>query len=134
MGLDMYLKGKKSVYRGLSDKKLAPEMEDGYEVKAKILDLGYWRKHPNLHGFIVNEFAEGKDECQEIELNETDLKRILMATLEDQLPETSGFFFGVSQPEDKAETVEIITKAIEWIKNKPEGIYESRDVIYRASW
>jgi hypothetical protein len=22
-------------------------------------DLGYWRKHPNLHGYIINTFAEG---------------------------------------------------------------------------
>jgi hypothetical protein len=59
MGLDMYLVGKTS---------------DGTNK-----ELGYWRKHPDLHGFIVNEFGGGIDECQQIDLNEECLKQILLA-------------------------------------------------------
>ena len=57
MGLDMYLEGRKSRY----DKQ---ETEDGFPLQTKVLELGYWRKHPNLHGYIVQEFADGVDECQ----------------------------------------------------------------------
>ena len=55
MGLDMYLYGDKSVS---SSSDANPVMEDGYIVSNKILDLGYWRKHANLHGYIVDRFAE----------------------------------------------------------------------------
>lgn len=27
--------------------------------------IGYWRKEPNLHGFIVENFADGNDDCRE---------------------------------------------------------------------
>ena len=61
MGLDMYLTGEKFVMAtGLQ--------EDGFPLRSKTLELGYWRKHPNLHGYIVQTFVGGKDECQEIYL------------------------------------------------------------------
>ncbi len=128
MGLDMYLEGRKGDYS--RERKL----EDGFPVKEKILELGYWRKHPNLHGFIVREFAGGKDECQEIPLSLDALKKILRATLEDQLPHTEGFFFGTSMPEDKEATIEIVTKAIDWLASEREDLEDFRSVIYQASW
>jgi len=59
MGLDMFLHGEKYFW-GHNGKR---PKEDGFEVKEHILELGYWRKHPNLHGYIVQTFADGKDEC-----------------------------------------------------------------------
>ena len=47
MGLDMYLTGEKFLTRQ------GTTTEDGYPVKERHLALGYWRKHPDLHGFIV---------------------------------------------------------------------------------
>jgi hypothetical protein len=56
MGLDMYLTGEKFLMtRNLE--------EDGFRLRSKTLELGYWRKHPNLHGYIVQTFADGTDEC-----------------------------------------------------------------------
>ena len=71
MGLDMYLEGHKfhSSYYLNGYPKPKPTCPDGFEIKSTTLDLGYWRKHPNLHGYIVNTYAEGKDECQEIYLD-----------------------------------------------------------------
>jgi hypothetical protein len=66
-------------------------------LKAEIYELGYWRKHPNLHGYIVQEFADGKDECQEIPLGEDELIQIMEAVKANELPHTTGFFFGVSE-------------------------------------
>lgn len=131
MGLDMYLNGRKSYWTDWQNPD-NNQTEDSFKVTDKTLQLGYWRKHPNLHGFIVNEFAEGVDQCQEIELTETDLVKLIAAVEADQLPNTKGFFFGESFPEDKPPTLIILRRALEWITTKEDRV--SRSVIYRASW
>jgi hypothetical protein len=108
MGLDMYLNG---------------------TDRGEQIQLGYWRKHPNLHGYVVREYASGVDECQEIPLDVEDLKMILVSTLADQLPDTKGFFFGETTLRDKHDTVEIVSQAIAWLELDPR-----RKVHYRASW
>lgn len=108
MGLDMYLYGKN---------------------KSEEIQLGYWRKHPDLHGFIVQTFANGVDECQKIPLTKKDLQTILEATEIEALPHTEGFFFGVSQKEDRVVTIDILQKAIQWMQDD-----KSKRVFYRASW
>lgn len=130
MGLDMYLEGKK--YYGYSSRTVAPQVEEGFELKEKIFELGYWRKHPNLHGYIVQNFAGGVDECQKIELDIKNIAQILTAVKEDKLPPTSGFFFGTSREEDKDPTIETFEKALRWLMTEEEGVY--RSVIYQASW
>ena len=70
MGLDMYLTGEKYFFAYPPEEARIPH-EDGFEVRSQILRLGYWRKHPNLHGYIVNNFADGEDNCQSIFLDET---------------------------------------------------------------
>lgn len=126
MGLDMYLTGRKIKY---TDNE---KDDDGLEVNAVEVRLGYWRKHPNLHGFIVQNFAGGVDECQRIFLTEENINAILDATQKKELPETTGFFFGKSQPEDDLNTIEYFTRALRWLNATPDG--EGRRVIYHASW
>lgn len=144
MGLDMYLNGRKDDWRHISDrysgKKTAPVV-DGFPVTATILHLGYWRKHPNLHGYIVQNFAEGHDECQEIDLSAENLQQLIRAIEADQLPKTEGFFFGESArpgseyfEEEKSEALEIFRRAHEWLVAPVNGAEESRSVNYRASW
>jgi hypothetical protein len=128
MGLDMYLVGEKYLWENEDTK----PMEDGFRLKSKELELGYWRKHPNLHGFIVREFADSVDNCGKIELSEEDLKKILTAVEADELPETSGFFFGTSRPDDKPPTIKILKDALEWLAVEEKHIY--RTVYYEASW
>ena len=55
MGLDMNLFGDKYSFE-------KNETVDGFPVSSTMLDMGYWRKHANLHGFIVDTFAGGEDE------------------------------------------------------------------------
>lgn len=131
MGLDMYLEGNKYLGTNWDNPELNPR-EDGFEVRGRVLRLGYWRKHPDLHGYIVETFAEGVDECQEIALSVANLEQTLAASEADQLPPTTGFFFGESQPEDKDETRKILTDAIQWAKTEEKNVY--RSVVYRASW
>jgi hypothetical protein len=133
MGLDMFMYG---VTKGRK-----PE------------ELGYWRKHPDLHGFIVQTFAGGLDECQEIPLDLEALERIAQAVRDRGLPHTEGFFFGTSDGSEETETLEILAKVIVYLDPRCEAhddcletaaigraCYraahprESRRVVYQASW
>ena len=71
MGLDMYLNSR--IYHSgitydenkkMRERKL--ETVEGFKKKATELEIAYWRKHPNLHGYIVKTFNEGEDDCRPI--------------------------------------------------------------------
>lgn len=127
MGLDMYLEGRKHLHRKRS--------EDNYPVSSITLDLGYWRKHPNLHGYIVANFAEnGEDDCKPIELDAEKLQQIIKAVGERKLSHTEGVFFGTSDLSDEAvaEDLKILTGALSWLNSTPDD--EWRWVQYVASW
>jgi hypothetical protein len=131
MGLDMYLQGEKY----LSNDWKNPQndlREDGYEVRSKILRLGYWRKHPNLHGYIVTTFAGGIDNCKPIHLDEADIEKTIDAVARDDLPHTEGFFFGVSDGTEKDETIRIFTAVLTWLRTEEHMVF--RSVHYQASW
>jgi hypothetical protein len=145
MGLDMYLRGDKFVSswdhsqrdengRPLEVKR--PQM-DGFEVTSYVLDLGYWRKFAPLHTFIVRVFANGEDNCQPIDLDAEDVRRIAAAIRDGNLPDdedSTGFFFGSpefwdeyrSQNEEHAQTFE---NAAAWIDSESWNT-----VTYQASW
>lgn len=128
MGLDMYLYGRKWIWGW---RKSRPQM-DGFDIAGYKLSLGYWRKHPNLHGYIVQTFAEGEDECQQIELQADDLRNIIRAVDERRLPMTTGFFFGASDGSERDEDLRMLSKALLWLETKDEEHW--RSVIYQASW
>lgn len=123
MGLDMYLTGERhfDVLRTMEQK-----------IIAERYSLGYWRKHPNLHGYFVEQFSGGRDECCEIELNSTLLRQVLHAVQTDQLPTTSGFFFGTSTGSEKSNDIAVLTAAIAWLEQPDEQAY--RTATYHASW
>ena len=97
-------------------------------------ELAYWRKHPDLHGYIVQTFADGVDECQEIPLTAAQLRHVADACRGRALPHTEGFFFGQSawiyddDPED-SESAAMLRKAADWLEAVP-----GRSVHYQASW
>lgn len=126
MGLDMYLEGVEYIDREHTT------TEDGFLLKRKVFELGYWRKHPNLHGYIVREFVNGVDDCRDVELGVEELEKILAASEADELPRTAGFFFGASQPEDKDDTRRILKAALSWLTSGTSS--GNRYVVYRASW
>lgn len=133
MGLDMYLEGRKYIMEDWSNP-ANNETEEGFRVKQKVYELGYWRKHPNLHGYIVQQFANGEDKCQEIELGQEELIKLIEAIKNRELPHTTGFFFGQSDGSDEEaqEDLSIITRALIWLQVKDDRNY--RSVVYRASW
>jgi hypothetical protein len=163
MGLDMYLKGRMWHWSCWNNPALE-RVEEDKKVDEIIVKLGYWRKHPDLHGFIVKTFANGKDDCKPVELSIDDLNKIIAAVQREELPHTEGFFFGDSQndAEQIAEDVKIFEEAIAWLKRGDESPFEtermdgagftavmvkpeaearretkqrvSRTVVYEASW
>ena len=119
MGLDMYA-------RTLDERPPKPvDFHDSEEAAAKWRgeDLHYWRKHPNLHGWMetlyFNKGGKGIDgmdgaatfNCTPVVLDSEDLDRLEEAINERRLPHTGGFFFGESRPEDAADDREFIAKA-----------------------
>ena len=150
MGLDMYLSARKlhrTQYQGTGEEFVRlpkPEM-DGFERSHSTAEVCYWRKNHWLHGFIVEEFADGEDECQEITLLHKDLVKIY-ETLEkwrddpDALSATEGFFFGTGDEEWRDMCRDRITddlvqirKAIDWLADE-DFDKEWREVFYQASW
>ena len=119
MGLDMYM-------FGLEPNKSTITIRENSSSRN---ELAYWRKHANLHGYIVDTFADGLDECQKINLSLEDLKKILNAVEINNLPETTGFFFGKSRTEDREPSIKQLVKVISWVNEVP-----GRKVYYQASW
>ena len=136
MGLDMYLVGRKYVGGSFNQD---IDKEDGFPVDSVKLELGYWRKHRKLHGYIVNTFAEGKDECQKIDLGVDELRKIATALRTNDLPNTEGFFFGNEEIDDEEkerseEYAKQIEEAIKWLDKGESPYFWKRSVYYRASW
>ena len=75
-----------------------------------VEQLGVWRKHANLQGFMQNlavekKIVENVDDfnCVDLPLDLDDISRVVAAIALQDLPQTTGFFFGASYGDD-AET------------------------------
>jgi len=125
MGLDMHLSGDRYIFNSRRQRG---------ELESERYYLGYWRKHANLHGFIVETFAGGVDQCQEIDLSAEAIRSIIEAVKNRQLPKTAGSFFGTSDDTDKqiAHDIQIFEEALKWLETEEPDVL--RSVIYRASW
>ena len=138
MGLDMYLTGNALEARSEGKR----PKRDGFDIIATRLDLGYWRKHRMLHGYIVQNFADGVDDCRPIELEEEDLSQIEIALLKwadnsAALPKTEGFFFGDDEGDEyyrkrAKEDAGMFREARRWLQKKQDDVRKS--VEYAASW
>lgn len=117
--------------------------------------VGYWRKFNALHWWIVKNYANGEDDCQEIYLSVEDIEELLKVCQEvamdhskasELLPTKDGFFFGNTEYndwyfKDIEYTIDLLQKIIELTKKQtkkknPESAvrcYEW-DIIYQASW
>lgn len=122
MGLDQY------AYCRPKDK---GEMGDGREI-------AYWRKHPNLQGWMEQLWAKRNPELRiegnnmfngvELELTWEDLAELERAVIHDQLPPTSGFFFGNNSDAEYKQSV------LEFVRNARAEIFLGLKVFYNSSW
>jgi hypothetical protein len=123
MGLDQYA----NLYRA----------EDAAGVKVDIeaamaAPLYYWRKHPNLQGWMEQLYrakgGKGKQfNTNTVRLDKEDLDALEQAVAMGGLPETTGFFFGESEPEHAEQDRE-------FLKLARAAIAEGYVVFYDSWW
>lgn len=114
----------------------------GYHVQAKpsekYNELGNWEKHADLHDFIVKAFGHA-EEGRPIPLDAQQIHRIIDAIENDALPRSNSFLGQSLRPgavgyaQQKAEDLEVLAKALEWLfRLDPAG--GQKAVVYEASW
>ena len=117
MGLDQYAFVKDTL-----------DQEEGSE-------LAYWRKHPNLQGFMErlwrNRNPGQKDEdfnCEQLALTLEDIDLLESAVTNGMLPETHGFFFGCGSDDHYKEADLTFCTAAR------EALNEGKVVVYNSWW
>lgn len=105
MGLDMYALTLRQ----------PPESPVDFEA-GEAQELHYWRKHPNLHGWMERLYREkggaaAEFNCVNLHLTAEDVDRLEEDILNANLPHTSGFFFGESRDDERHSDLEFIAKA-----------------------
>jgi len=100
--------------------------------KAKPREIAYWRKHPNLHGWMQKLWeakgGNGEFNGDELELTWEDIDALEKAVKKRKLPTTSGFFFG--NPSDDY----YYDHDLEFIKNARAELFLGLKVFYNSSW
>jgi hypothetical protein len=102
----------------------------------KPREIAYWRKHPNLHGWMEQLWNKrnggnldgGNFNGIELELTYEDLEILELDIIAGTLPGTSGFFFGNDadahyQDQDQ-----------EFIRNARAELFMGLKVFYNSSW
>jgi hypothetical protein len=139
MGLDMY------AYRVRPDERPLPDVDAKFTRDSNVRsdedgtplfhlvddDFHYWRKHPDLHGWMEQLYRRkgGTDpqfDCNSVRLTIEDLDELEKAVIAGKLPHTSGFFFGESRVRNRAGDLEFIHRARDAIRGG--------DAIYYDSW
>jgi len=161
MGLDMYLDARKFISKkSFGEEATNPEYDsilekspkgltdhDGFGYAKVTLNVGYWRKANAIHGWFVNNCADGEDECQEIHVSMQKLsllrnacKQVLDAppekrsdvAVEVDLVPIEGFFFGTTEMDEWY--IADLEHTVEMIDNLDSVDYSEWDFSYQASW
>lgn len=142
MGLDMY------AYAAARDGQQKDYWSDGeYDtntgdyVNAKVskpIEIAYWRKHPNLHGWMEELWQskgcprDNDDDSNfngiELELTWEDIDMLEEDIEQGALPGTSGFFFG--DPADDYYRED----DLKFIKEARAQLFLGLKVFYNSSW
>ncbi len=125
MGLDMY------AYTAPRDL-IGRDIDIELNGLRGVSDLHYWRKHPNLHGWMEMLYrqkggAKQVFNCATVRLNADDLDALEAAVRDERLPETTGFFFGASDGSERDDDLAFIAKA-------RAALAEGQAVLYDSWW
>ena len=142
MGLDMYAyvasrKGQQSEFYETAEFD-ANTSEFISKTVSKPVEIAYWRKHPNLHGWMERLWERkgkpgtGNTDATfngiELELTWDDLDELERAIRHSQLPTTEGFFFG--NPSDNY----YYEQDLEFVNNAKAEVFLGLKVFYNSSW
>lgn len=112
--------------------------EDTFAGANVGINIGYWRKANQIHGWFVDNCGEGDDNCRpytvdrhQLEELKAECQEALATKNTDNLPRTEGCFFGSNEIdeyyfEDLKNTITIIDRALSL---PGQWSYE-----YQASW
>ena len=150
MGLDMYayVANKAGQQREYYDDAEFDETTRDYVNKTvnKPREIAYWRKHPNLHGWMEQLWRNKKYSVQptdastptapesdmfngiELELVWEDLDNLEHAVMHKQLPSTTGFFFGDESDEHYYDS------DLRFIREAKAELFLGLKVFYNSSW
>lgn len=143
MGLDMYAyvatrAGQQSeFYDGAEFDETLREFVNPKVSKPR--EIAYWRKHPNLHGWMEqlwlrkggsNEGSEWGTNFNgiELELTAEDLDELERVVKKRKLPATSGFFFG-----DNADQY-YYKQDLDFVREARAEMFMGLKVFYNSSW
>jgi len=137
MGLDMYAyvatrEGQqRDYYNGAEWDENTRELVN--KTVSKPREIAYWRKHPNLHGWMEKLAKQKKLSYDsfngiEMELTAEDLDELERAVTHRQLPATSGFFFGNDSDQHYHD------QDLAFIKAARTEMFMGLKVFYNSSW
>jgi hypothetical protein len=96
------------------------------------IELAYWRKHPNLQGWMEELWHEkgndGEFNCVDVELTAADLDDLETSLSHKALPATSGFFFGNDSDDYHMEG------DLEFIRMAREHMEMGYKIVYTSWW
>ena len=126
MGLDQYAFATKATFAQAVDFEEREIMQEGME------ELHYWRKHPNLHGWMEALYhrkggCDPEFNSSPLALTAADLERLEADIKANRLPETEGFFFGNTDGSESDDDLEFVASA-------RAAITAGKTVFYIASW
>ena len=103
-----------------------------FEEPQDSTELFYWRKHPNLQGWMEALYLRKGGRNPEFNLSalvldSADLDQLESDVTSDRLPDTSGFFFGHSDGSERDDDLAFIDKA-------RAALASGKTVFYVASW
>lgn len=127
MGLDMYA--------------YAATKADANWSSGEQREIAYWRKHPNLHGWMEQLWAHKGQPTGtsgpsmdstfngiELELTWEDLDELEQDIKNGNLPDTTGFFFGENSDEYYRE------QDLEFVCKARAELFTGLKVFYNSSW
>lgn len=120
MGLDMYAM--------ITTEKPATPVD--FKV-SEATELHYWRKHPNLHGWMEQVYFDkgGTQEfnCTPVIITLEDIEQLEAAIIHHELPNTNGFFYGNSTGDEYKDDLVFTAKA-------RKAIAEGYTLFYDSWW
>ena len=107
--------------------------------KPKSKEIGYWRKHNRLQGWMQNLYenkgGDGTFNCVDLDLTMDDLDMLERDIKNDNLPKTQGFFFGDDSYDYEKEILEQQKKEdLEIVEEAKKAIREGYTVVYNCWW
>jgi hypothetical protein len=137
MGLDMYAyvankAGQQNEYYNSEGDYADGEWKPHKPTVSKPREIAYWRKHPNLHGWMKRLWhakgGKGEFNGDELELTWEDIEMLEYDINNKNFPRTGGFFFG--DPADDYYR----DQDLEFVRNAKAELFLGLKVFYNSSW